>query len=120
MIAPPAKGLFHRAISESGGVISHSVAEADIISRHVLDLLLVQDGRARKLEEAEKMARAMQPLAIRAYMRSKSDQVNVNAIAAQFGGGGHSAAAGARIPGKPLSVQRKVLAAIKKALNTAR
>jgi hypothetical protein len=31
----------------------------------------------------------------------------VNEIAAQFGGGGHSAAAGARIPGKPLSVQRK-------------
>jgi nanoRNase/pAp phosphatase (c-di-AMP/oligoRNAs hydrolase) len=46
--------------------------------------------------------------------------VNVNEIAAQFGGGGHSAAAGARIPGKPLSVQRKVIAAVKKALNNAK
>jgi bifunctional oligoribonuclease and PAP phosphatase NrnA len=45
--------------------------------------------------------------------------VNVNEIACQFGGGGHNAAAGARIRGKPLSVQRKVIAAIKKALDSA-
>jgi phosphoesterase RecJ-like protein len=44
----------------------------------------------------------------------------VNEIAAQFGGGGHPAAAGARIPGKPLAVQRKVIAAIKRALNSAK
>jgi nanoRNase/pAp phosphatase (c-di-AMP/oligoRNAs hydrolase) len=42
--------------------------------------------------------------------------VNVNEIAALFGGGGHRAAAGARVAGKPLSVQRRVIAAIKKAL----
>jgi nanoRNase/pAp phosphatase (c-di-AMP/oligoRNAs hydrolase) len=42
--------------------------------------------------------------------------VNVNDIAAQFGGGGHRAAAGARVAGKPLSVQRRVVAAIKKVL----
>lgn len=52
----------------------------------------------------------------RLSLRSKNSQVNVSDIAAQFGGGGHSAAAGARIPGKPLAVQRRVLAAIKKAL----
>ena len=52
----------------------------------------------------------------RISLRSKSDKINVNEIAAQFGGGGHSAAAGARIPGKPLTVQRKVIAAVKKAL----
>jgi bifunctional oligoribonuclease and PAP phosphatase NrnA len=55
----------------------------------------------------------------RLSLRSKSDKVNVNEIAAQFGGGGHPAAAGARIPGKPLSVQRKVIAAVKKALDSA-
>jgi len=44
----------------------------------------------------------------------------VNEIAAQFGGGGHPAAAGARIPGKPLSVQRMVIAAIKRALGSTR
>jgi phosphoesterase RecJ-like protein len=62
----------------------------------------------------------VEPELTRISLRSKSDKVNVNEIAAQFGGGGHSAAAGARIPGKPLSVQRRVIAAIKRALNSAR
>jgi phosphoesterase RecJ-like protein len=59
------------------------------------------------------------PECTRISLRSKSEKVNVNTIAAQFGGGGHPAAAGARIPGKPLSVQRKVIAALKKALNSS-
>jgi phosphoesterase RecJ-like protein len=59
------------------------------------------------------------PELTRVSLRSKSDRVNVNEIAAQFGGGGHPGAAGARIPGKPLSVQRKVIAAIKRALDDA-
>ena len=46
--------------------------------------------------------------------------MNVNEIAAQFGGGGHPAAAGARIPGSPLSAQRRVIAAVKRALVSAR
>lgn len=54
----------------------------------------------------------------RISLRSKSGKVNVNEIAAQFGGGGHPAAAGARILGKPLTVQRRVLSAIKHALNS--
>jgi phosphoesterase RecJ-like protein len=59
------------------------------------------------------------PELTRLSLRSKSEKVNVNEIAAQFGGGGHPAAAGARIPGSPLSVQRKVIAAVKKALDAA-
>jgi phosphoesterase RecJ-like protein len=62
----------------------------------------------------------LEPELTRISLRSKSDKVNVNEIAAQFGGGGHPAAAGARIPGKPLSAQRKVVAALKKALDRAR
>ncbi len=62
----------------------------------------------------------IEPELTRISLRSKSDKVNVNEIAAQFGGGGHPAAAGARIPGKPLSVQRKVIAAVKRALNSAK
>ena len=58
------------------------------------------------------------PGLIRISLRSKSERVDVNLIATRFGGGGHSAAAGARLPGKPLSIQRQVLAAIKKALNS--
>jgi phosphoesterase RecJ-like protein len=57
------------------------------------------------------------PELTRISLRSKSDKVNVNEIAARFGGGGHPAAAGARIPGSPLAVQRQVIAAIKSAMN---
>jgi phosphoesterase RecJ-like protein len=62
----------------------------------------------------------LEPELTRVSLRSKSDKVNVNEVAAQFGGGGHPAAAGARIPGKPLTVQRRVLGALKKALNSTR
>jgi bifunctional oligoribonuclease and PAP phosphatase NrnA len=62
----------------------------------------------------------IEPELTRISLRSKSEKINVNEIAALFGGGGHHAAAGARISGKPLSVQRKVIAAVKKALNGSR
>jgi phosphoesterase RecJ-like protein len=61
----------------------------------------------------------LEPELTRISLRSKSDKVSVNEIAARFGGGGHQAAAGARIPGKPASVQRRVIAAIKQALRSA-
>ena len=61
----------------------------------------------------------IEPELTRVSLRSKSEKVNVNEIAAQFGGGGHPAAAGARIPGKPLAIQRQVIAAIRRALDSA-
>ena len=61
---------------------------------------------------------AIEPGVVRISLRSKSEHVDVNLIATKFGGGGHSAAAGARVPGRPLSIQRQVLAAVKKALNS--
>jgi len=60
----------------------------------------------------------VEPELTRVSLRSKSAKVNVSEIAAQFGGGGHSAAAGARILGKPLSVQRKVIGAVRQMLNS--
>jgi phosphoesterase RecJ-like protein len=84
--------------SDSEGLIDHIRAIAPVVVACVFEEL--------------------EPEMTRISLRSKSDDVNVNEIAAQFGGGGHSAAAGARIPGKPLSVQRKVVSAIKKALNS--
>lgn len=62
----------------------------------------------------------VEPELTRISLRSKSERVNVNEIAGKFGGGGHPAAAGARIVGKPLSVQRKVIAALRKALAAAK
>lgn len=54
---------------------------------------------------------------VRVSLRSKNSHINVNEIASQFGGGGHHAAAGAHIQGKPLTVQRRVISAIRKALH---
>lgn len=62
----------------------------------------------------------LEPKLTRLSLRSKSSHVNVSEICRQFGGGGHPAAAGARIPGTPLAVQRKVIAAVKQALNSTK
>jgi phosphoesterase RecJ-like protein len=61
----------------------------------------------------------VEPELTRVSLRSKSEKVDVNEVAKLFGGGGHKAAAGARISGKPLSVQRQVVGALRKALNSA-
>lgn len=58
----------------------------------------------------------LEPGLTRISLRSKHGDLNVSEVAAQFGGGGHPAAAGARIPGTPLSTQRRVIASLKKAL----
>lgn len=62
----------------------------------------------------------VEPELTRISLRSKNKAVNVSDIAGQFGGGGHPAAAGARIAGRPMSIQRRVIAAVKKAINAAK
>ena len=52
----------------------------------------------------------------RISLRSKHTEVNVNSVAKLFGGGGHKAAAGAKIEAKPMTTQRRVIAAIRKEL----
>jgi bifunctional oligoribonuclease and PAP phosphatase NrnA len=49
---------------------------------------------------------------VRVSMRSKSEAVDVCAICAKFGGGGHKLAAGARIRGSLAEVEKRVLEAI--------
>ncbi|MCF7764558.1 MAG: bifunctional oligoribonuclease/PAP phosphatase NrnA [Verrucomicrobia bacterium] len=61
----------------------------------------------------------LEPDQVRISLRSKDARVDVNRIAQTFGGGGHSAAAGARIRGNPRSVQHRVLGAIRTALHAA-
>ncbi len=56
---------------------------------------------------------------VRISLRSKSDRISVDKIAAQFGGGGHAAAAGARIPGEPAVVEVAVLKVIEQAVRAA-
>lgn len=54
----------------------------------------------------------------RVSFRSKHPRINVGEIATNFAGGGHQAAAGARMLGTPLSVQRKVIKEVKKAIKS--
>ncbi|HNQ74202.1 MAG TPA: bifunctional oligoribonuclease/PAP phosphatase NrnA [Verrucomicrobiota bacterium] len=61
----------------------------------------------------------IEPETIRISLRSKCRSVNVNDICRQFGGGGHGAAAGAMIAGRPMTIQRRVIGAIRKAINSA-
>lgn len=56
---------------------------------------------------------------VRLSLRSKSDSVDVNRVAQMFGGGGHRAAAGARLTGTRLAVQRRVLRALRQAIRQA-
>lgn len=57
--------------------------------------------------------------AVRTSLRSKSEAYDVSAICAQFGGGGHRLAAGARIGGTLAEVRERVTAAIHAALGAA-
>ncbi len=86
--------------ADSEGLIDHIRAIAPVVVACVFEEL--EDGL------------------VRISLRSKSDHVNVNEVAAQFGGGGHPAAAGARLAGTRMAVQRRVIAAIKRALDSNR
>ncbi|MGB0578163.1 MAG: DHH family phosphoesterase [Limisphaerales bacterium] len=59
----------------------------------------------------------IEPGLIRLSFRSKSKRILVNKIAAEFGGGGHHAASGARVEGRPMSIQRKVIKACRTAVD---
>ena len=58
----------------------------------------------------------IEPELTRVSLRSKVPELDVSSVAVAFGGGGHLSAAGARIPGKQQTTQRRVLAAVKQAL----
>jgi bifunctional oligoribonuclease and PAP phosphatase NrnA len=60
----------------------------------------------------------IEPDLTRISLRSKNGGVRVNEILAPLGGGGHYAAAGARIRGRPSNVQRLVLRAVEAALHS--
>ncbi|MCX6355425.1 MAG: bifunctional oligoribonuclease/PAP phosphatase NrnA [Candidatus Aureabacteria bacterium] len=55
----------------------------------------------------------------RVSMRSQDSRIDVNEIAARYGGGGHHAAAGAVIPGRLEHVEEKLLGEIREAVRRA-
>lgn len=56
---------------------------------------------------------------VRVSLRSRDATVDVNAIAARYGGGGHSGAAGATVAGAPEEVERRVCGDVRAALGCA-
>jgi len=56
---------------------------------------------------------------VRVSLRSKDPRVDVGRIAAALGGGGHAAAAGVRLRAAPATAERKVLSAVRQALDLA-
>src|SRR5437763_2771604 len=54
---------------------------------------------------------------VRVSMRSKDEAVDVRAICQEFGGGGHTLAAGARVRGSLGEVEQRVLEKIRDVLN---
>jgi para-nitrobenzyl esterase len=81
--APPARGLFHRAISQSGGLRDDSPAEAENFaddaqpgrpasSSEIVLSLLIADGRAADRSSARSALATMNATEIAGYLRGKS------------------------------------------------
>jgi para-nitrobenzyl esterase len=84
LLSPPARGLFHRAISESGGLTTITAAEAEHLvddrepgrtnsSNEILLKLLMRDHRAADRAEAKAQLAAMAPADIERYLRGKTN-----------------------------------------------
>ncbi len=69
--SPMAKGLFHRAISESGVIRPSTPAQGAAHINAILAKLLVKDGKAADEQSAAKALAAMSAKDVEAYMRSK-------------------------------------------------
>ncbi len=83
LLSPVAKGLFHRAIVQSGGLTFNSNAEAENFhdaeepgdansSNEALLRLLVTDGRAKDRDAAKSVLAAMPSREVAQYLRRKS------------------------------------------------
>jgi para-nitrobenzyl esterase len=72
IISPLAKGLFHRALMESGGMKSHSVAAIDEIADRTIDIALIMKGKAKDMEEAKGVRIKMTNAQIAALLRGLS------------------------------------------------
>jgi para-nitrobenzyl esterase len=83
LVSPPAAGLFHRAIAQSGGTETTPRSEAEHLadapepgdansSGEVLLRLLVAGGRAATRDEAKELAASMEPAEIEGVLRNAS------------------------------------------------
>jgi len=86
LVSPTAKGLFHRAVVESGLSLIWSTEEAKAQSNRLLVTLLIKDRKAQNEEEAERLIDGMKEEEINSYFRSKSAfTITKNIPARDFG-----------------------------------
>jgi para-nitrobenzyl esterase len=72
LVSPSAKGLFHRAVVESGMMAICSIEEAIAQSEKLLVALLISDRKFTNEDEAVKYISEMQDYEINTFLRSKS------------------------------------------------
>jgi para-nitrobenzyl esterase len=71
LLSPEAGGLFHKAMAQSGGLITQPMEKADAKSREIILQLLMDDRRAADIEEAEALLSEMPNTEVAAYLRSQ-------------------------------------------------
>ncbi len=72
LISPTAKGLFHRAVAESGLSLIWSTETAEAQSNTLLATLLVKDHKAKNQDKAAQLINEMSDEEINDYFRSQS------------------------------------------------
>ena len=88
LVSPFAKGLFHRAIMESGGMVSESVGTADQTSNRTIDTALIMDGIAEDMAQAKAVRLKMTDEQTEQFLRGLSAPDLLRAIS---GGPGNAA-----------------------------
>ncbi len=86
MISPLAKGLFHKAISQSAGGSNAPVQTASSVSASAIEKLLVMDGTCKDLTEAASYSKTMTNTQIEKYLRSKSAEEIAKSVTNENGG----------------------------------
>jgi para-nitrobenzyl esterase len=88
LVVPQARGLFQRAIAESGSVRIQDARQAEAFvadgghqnsSNEVLARLLIADGKAKDVAGARAVLASMQPADIATYLRGKDAQALIGA-----------------------------------------
>ena len=95
LLSEPARGLFHRAISQSGGTWSASLAESEnwtddetpgrpFSSREFLAALLIADGTVDSREAAKRFVETATPSELETYLRSQPAEAIMRVVADAF------------------------------------
>lgn len=86
MISPLAKGLFHKAISQSAAGSNAPVQSASALSASAVEKLLVMDGTCKDLDQAATYSKTMTNTQIEKYLRSKSAEDIAKSVMNESGG----------------------------------